>query len=147
MNPAKKVAHRAARFVSGRSNLCQVRVERNVCVPLLSHGVRLTSLTRLAGPRRGLSSQLAATSSAYAPWISSLSGKSMRRVKLYTASFYGHGLGWFGHAERWQQVLVVFGVSTVNIVLSSLWLARCHYGPLEWLWRSLTYLRLQPMAR
>jgi uncharacterized protein len=31
--------------------------------------------------------------------------------------------------------------------LSTLWLARYRFGPLEWLWRTLTYARLQPLRR
>jgi uncharacterized protein len=27
------------------------------------------------------------------------------------------------------------------------WLARYRFGPAEWVWRSLTYLKLQPLRR
>jgi len=40
--------------------------------------------------------------------------------------------------------LALFGV---EVAFSSWWLKRFQYGPLEWLWRSATYLRLQPMLR
>ncbi|HJU66418.1 MAG TPA: DUF418 domain-containing protein [Gemmatimonadaceae bacterium] len=33
----------------------------------------------------------------------------------------------------------------VQVVISRLWLSRFRYGPLEWLWRSATYMRWQPM--
>jgi uncharacterized protein len=39
--------------------------------------------------------------------------------------------------------LVIYLVQTV---LSSWWLSRWRYGPAEWLWRSVTYLRLLPMG-
>ena len=64
---------------------------------------------------------------------------------ICTLVFYGHGLGWFGQTPRWQQLVVVLSVWLVIILLSSWWLARYRYGPLEWLWRSLTYLRVQPL--
>ena len=64
---------------------------------------------------------------------------------ICTLIFYGHGLGYFGQAERWQQALVVLGVWAVMLVLSPWWLARFRFGPMEWLWRSLTYWRRQPM--
>lgn len=34
-----------------------------------------------------------------------------------------------------------------QLIVSPLWLARFRFGPLEWLWRSLTYGRRQPMRR
>jgi uncharacterized protein len=40
--------------------------------------------------------------------------------------------------------LLLFGLEAAA---SSAWLARYRYGPLEWLWRSLTYARIQPLAR
>jgi uncharacterized protein len=38
--------------------------------------------------------------------------------------------------------VVLFGL---QVAVSQLWLSRFRFGPLEWLWRSLTYLRWQPM--
>jgi uncharacterized protein len=35
----------------------------------------------------------------------------------------------------------------VQLVISPLWLRFFRFGPMEWLWRSLTYLRVQPMTR
>jgi uncharacterized protein len=37
--------------------------------------------------------------------------------------------------------------SAIECMLSSLWLARFRYGPLEWIWRTLTYARAQPLVR
>ena len=51
----------------------------------------------------------------------------------------------FGKLEYYQLMYVVFGVWTVNLVVSSYWLRHYEYGPLEWLWRSLTYSKAQPM--
>ncbi len=64
---------------------------------------------------------------------------------LATFIFYGHGLGLFGKVERWQQLLIVFGIWIVEVAASVLWLRRFQFGPIEWLWRSLTYWRLPPM--
>ena len=66
---------------------------------------------------------------------------------LCTLIFYGHGLGLFGQVERYQQLVIVIGIWAIEIAASILWLRRFQYGPMEWLWRSLTYLRLQPMLR
>ena len=62
-----------------------------------------------------------------------------------TLIFYGVGLGLFGSLERWMQAMVVAGIWIAHLILSPLWLRYFHFGPLEWLWRSLSYLRLQPI--
>lgn len=64
---------------------------------------------------------------------------------LVTFVFYGHGLGRFGHLERWEQMLIVVAVWGFLLVFAPLWLRFFRYGPFEWLWRTLTYARLQPM--
>ncbi|MFQ5724758.1 MAG: DUF418 domain-containing protein, partial [Terriglobia bacterium] len=66
---------------------------------------------------------------------------------ICTTIFYGHGLGLFGQVERVGQILIVFGVWGFQLLVSPLWLRRFRFGPLEWLWRSLTYGKLQPMVR
>jgi len=35
----------------------------------------------------------------------------------------------------------------LQAVLSQRWLARFHFGPVEWVWRALTYLRWPPLRR
>jgi uncharacterized protein len=64
-----------------------------------------------------------------------------------TTLFYGHGLGLYGRLERWQQLLVVFSVWIFLIGFTHAWLQRWRQGPLEHLWRSLTYFRFQPLPR
>jgi len=59
--------------------------------------------------------------------------------------FYGYGLGYFEQLPRaWQPVfaLALFGL---QVLLSRWWLSRFRFGPMEWLWRSLTYLKPQPL--
>ena len=62
-----------------------------------------------------------------------------------TLIFYGHGLGLFGQVERSGQVLIVLGIWVVQLIISPLWLRHFRFGPAEWLWRSLTYGKLQVM--
>ena len=61
--------------------------------------------------------------------------------------FNGWGLGWFRELSRSQTVLVVGGIWLAQLILSPLWLSRFRFGPAEWLWRSLTYWKRQPMVR
>ena len=64
---------------------------------------------------------------------------------LATAIFYGHGLGLFGSVERVGQIGIVAAIWAFQLVASPLWLRYYRFGPFEWLWRSLSYWRLQPM--
>jgi uncharacterized protein len=61
--------------------------------------------------------------------------------------FYGHGLGLVGRVERVGQIAIVAGITLLQLLLAPLWLRYFRFGPLEWLWRSLTYLHPQPMKR
>ncbi|ALH79096.1 DUF418 domain-containing protein [Sphingopyxis macrogoltabida] len=62
-----------------------------------------------------------------------------------TTLFYGYGLGLFGDVGRWPLYLVCIGVWGLMLLWSKPWLERFHYGPLEWLWRSLARGKWQPM--
>lgn len=64
-----------------------------------------------------------------------------------TFLFYGNGLGLFGSMERKVQALVVMGVWSLLLVLSPLWLKHFRFGPLEALWRSLTYGKWQALNK
>lgn len=61
--------------------------------------------------------------------------------------FYSYGLGLFGAVGFAQCVGVALAVFGLQLVLSPLWLERFHFGPVEWLWRCLTYGRPVPMRR
>ena len=66
---------------------------------------------------------------------------------IATFVFYGWGLGFYGYAERWQAWLLVPTVWVLMLLWSKPWLERFHYGPLEWVWRSLARGRPQPMRK
>jgi uncharacterized protein len=71
----------------------------------------------------------------------------MLQTIICTTIFYGHGFGLFGHVERVGQIGIVFAVWALQLAISPIWLRHYRFGPLEWLWRSLTYLAFQPMRR
>jgi uncharacterized protein len=64
---------------------------------------------------------------------------------ICTTLFYGHGFGLFGKVDRTGQILVVILIFALQMWLSPLWLKHFRFGPMEWLWRSLTYRKMQPM--
>ena len=66
---------------------------------------------------------------------------------ICTTIFYGHGLGLFGDVERIGQFGIVVAIWAVQLGISVLWLRHFRFGPLEWLWRTLIYMRLQPFRR
>jgi uncharacterized protein len=66
---------------------------------------------------------------------------------ICTTIFYGHGFGLYGSVDRPVMMAVVAGVWAVQLIWSPLWMARFRFGPFEWLWRTLTYWKLQPIRR
>ena len=59
-----------------------------------------------------------------------------------TLVFYGYGLGAFGQLPRAWQPVFVLAVFALQVLVSRWWLRRFRYGPMEWIWRGLTYGRL-----
>jgi uncharacterized protein len=57
------------------------------------------------------------------------------------------GLGWYNQLERHQLYYVVAAIWGVQLILSPLWLRFFRFGPVEWLWRWLTYLQRPPLLR
>lgn len=60
--------------------------------------------------------------------------------------FYGHGLGLLGQMERWQQLVLALTICLLLTVFAAFWLQHYRQGPLEALWRWLTYGRQQHVA-
>lgn len=61
--------------------------------------------------------------------------------------FYGIGFGMFGKLQRYEIYIVVAVVWILQIIWSHIWLRYFRFGPLEWLWRSLTYWKKQPFKK
>lgn len=57
--------------------------------------------------------------------------------------FHGYAGGLYGEVARAPQMLVVVAIIALQIVLSAWWLKHYRFGPLEWFWRSATYLSWQ----
>jgi uncharacterized protein len=66
---------------------------------------------------------------------------------IMTTIFYGYGFGLFGHVGRAGLWLFVLGAWALMLLWSKPWLMQFHYGPLEWLWRSLARGKMQAMRR
>ena len=56
-------------------------------------------------------------------------------------------LGYWGQLARHELYYIVFAVWAVQIVVSPIWLKHFHFGPVEWLWRYLTYGKAPPFRK
>lgn len=61
--------------------------------------------------------------------------------------FYGWALGWIGEVGSAGILVLAIFAYIVALLLSRAWLVPFRMGPMEWLWRCLTYLRLEPIRR
>ena len=66
---------------------------------------------------------------------------------ICTLFFFGYGLNFYARLDFYQIFFVVAAIWIVQLIVSPIWLRYSYFGPLEWLWRSLTYWRIQPMRR
>ena len=64
-----------------------------------------------------------------------------------TLLFYNYGLGFFGKVGHAAGIVLTLVICLLQILVSNWWMKRFQYGPAEWLWRSLTYLKRQPIRR
>ncbi len=63
------------------------------------------------------------------------------------ALFYGYGLGLWGRVGITWSIAFIAAIFSIQVVASASWLRWFDYGPLEWLWRSLTYGRWLSLRR
>ena len=112
---------------------------------LFTLGGTLMALGYLAWILRGLRSSLAPRLMWLAPAGRMALTNYLLQSLVCTWIFSGWGLGYFEQLPRAWQVPFVFAFFALQVLLSQAWLARFRMGPMEWLWRAATYLRLPPM--
>ena len=70
---------------------------------------------------------------------------------IATTLFYGYAFGLYYRIGPAVGVLIAFAIYAVQVAYSAWWMARFRFGPMEWLWRTLTYgtapAMLAPAAR
>jgi uncharacterized protein len=112
-----------------------------VAGPLVALGhIGLVMLVCRSGVLAGLRKCLAAAGRMA---LSNYIGQTL----ICTTIFYGYGLGLYATVTRGSLMLFVVAVWIIELIVSPLWLARFRFGPLEWLWRTLTYGARQPMRK
>lgn len=66
---------------------------------------------------------------------------------LATLLFYGYGLRFFGKVSILSGSILAIGIFVIQVIFSVFWLRIFLNGPMEWLWRSFTYLRMVKWKR
>jgi len=66
---------------------------------------------------------------------------------ICTLLFYGTGLGLGGTMGPTLYLPIGIAIYVVQVLVSRIWLARFRFGPLEWIWRMLTYGEWLPLSR
>lgn len=61
--------------------------------------------------------------------------------------FIGVGFGMFGRLQRHELYYVVAAIWILQLIYSPIWFKYFRFGPAEWAWRSLTYLKSQPFRK
>ena len=122
-------------------------------------GTQAAFLGMSALPRLWMVIGLAALLVAYAPsatgWLGDrvrAAGRAAFTNYLGTSVvmmflFHGWALGLFGQLNRPQLYVVVVLAWVLMLAWSKPWLDRYRYGPLEWLWRCLTYRTVFPLRK
>lgn len=64
---------------------------------------------------------------------------------IFSSILGQHGFDVMRNIRDGYSVLLLYSVFAVQILYSVWWLKRFRFGPAEWIWRSLTWWRLQPM--
>ncbi len=59
--------------------------------------------------------------------------------------FNGFGFGLVNRLSVTEGILLALAIFLLQVIWSNIWLRRFRYGPMEWLWRVLTYKQLQPL--
>lgn len=66
---------------------------------------------------------------------------------IFAFVFYGFGLGLYNSLTGWQLIAIGLLIFAVQMIVSPIWLKYYRFGPIEWIWRSLTYGERQLMRR
>lgn len=119
-------------------NLTLIMPIQQAVIPMISLGYAAALILAIEnGQFRWLTSRLASVGRM------ALSNYLSQSV-ICTCLFYSFGLGLFGSLPRTTLALIVFFIWLIQLWWSPKWLSKHPFGPVEWLWRSLTYMKQQP---
>lgn len=94
--------------------------------------------------QRGMISRLAS-------WISPVGQMALTNYLMQSVIcaliFYGYGLGLYGSVSRLELLPIIVGIWVFQIGFAGFWLSLFKQGPIEWIWRNLTYMRIQSIRK
>jgi uncharacterized protein len=61
--------------------------------------------------------------------------------------FSGAGLRLFNTMPYWCYLALAVSIYSIQVILSKYWLSKYNYGPLEWVWRKLSYGKIAPFRK
>ncbi|MEP7107178.1 MAG: DUF418 domain-containing protein [Ferruginibacter sp.] len=61
--------------------------------------------------------------------------------------FSGFGLGLLHHLPFYAYILIAISIYILQVYFSKWWMTKYNYGPVEWIWRQLTYMKRLPIKR
>ena len=61
--------------------------------------------------------------------------------------FTGAGFGMFGKLQRHELLYVVFSIWIFQLIISPIWLKYFQFGPIEWVWRNLSYQKMHAIRK
>ncbi len=85
--------------------------------------------------------------SSFAPYGRMALTNYLTQSLIGTFVIYGWGLGYLGELRNIYTFLMALVLIALQMLASNWWLKRYYYGPLEWLWRSLTHTKIYPFTR
>lgn len=127
--------------IGGQAGNMLSELLRIYCGPLLSAGY-FAAVVLLA--RSGLATALIGGLAAAGRMALS---NYLLQTLVATFVMYHWGLAMFARLPAIDRVWLVFGVFVVQVLGSQLWLSHFRFGPLEWVWRTVTYGKAQPLRR
>jgi uncharacterized protein len=106
---------------------------QGVGVPMLAIGYAATIALLVIGGRRWIT--------VFAPVGRMALTNYLMHSLICTTLAYGFGFGLWWRTSPATAMAIAVAIIVVQIPLSALWLSRFRYGPVEWIWRRLTYRR------
>ena len=115
----------------------------------------LYQLGRVTGAVANIAVVVLVANSGLLPWlvrcIAAVGQTALSNYLLTSIScsffFSRYGANLYGKVEYYQLFAFVLVVWAINLTVSPIWLRYFQFGPMEWVWRSLTYWQRQPMRR
>ncbi len=83
----------------------------------------------------------------FAPYGRMALSNYVLQTLIGTTIFFSFGFGLIGDIGNSLTLPMGLGLCILQIWWSTRWLQHFQYGPLEWLWRSLTWFKMQPFRR